>query len=427
MLKTFHPVDYLSGSIRVPGDKSISHRAAMLAAMSKGASHLHGMAPGHDVVSTLRCLRELGFVVETHHGPTTVGGDGWFPRLRAELDCGNSGTTMRLLSGALSSVRGHHDLAGDVSLSRRPMDRIAKPLRLMGANVSLTQERYPPIVIEGTQLRPIEYTSEVASSQVKSAVLLAALYADGETAFAEPAETRDHTERMLAWLGAGVSKTALTVKLRGEPEREPFEAFELAIPGDFSSASFFIAAALMLNGSGLTIEHVGLNPTRTAFLEAVREMGAEIEVEETGSAGPEPVGSIHVKRGPLVAKDLDKRLVAGCIDEVPLIALLASTAEGTTCIRNADELRVKESDRISAVVDGLQRLGVEAEELPDGLCVKGPARLKGATIDSFGDHRIALTFAVAACAADGPVTIEGWDAADVSFPGFDAALGKIAR
>ncbi|HYE14671.1 MAG TPA: 3-phosphoshikimate 1-carboxyvinyltransferase [Pyrinomonadaceae bacterium] len=443
------PARRLRGRVRVPGDKSVSHRAAILAALARGASRVENFSTAADCASTLACLEGLGVGVRREGGGAVVisgagrGPGRWaFSEPPRALDCGNSGTTMRLLAGVLAAQPFSSVLAGDESLSRRPMRRVIEPLERMGARVSSVEGR-APLRIEGRRpLRAIEFEPAVASAQVISCVLLAGLGAEGRTSVREPRAgggapaARDHTERMLRWLGAPVSVAARdgaarTVSIEGPAT---LAARDLWVPGDFSSAAFFIAAAALLPGSELEIEGVGLNPTRTALLGVLSRLGAGVTAENGAERCNEPVGNLFVKSPSVLAHEAGGALrlggaeVARLIDELPLLAVVGALAEGGLEIRDAAELRVKESDRISAVVRNLRAMGAEVEERDDGLSVGGGARLKGARLSSFGDHRIAMAFAVAALAAEGETTIDGArECVSVSFPEFFSLLESVTE
>lgn len=421
------PVAALRGSVTVPGDKSISHRGLMLAAMARGRSVLHGLSPGADVASTLACLRALGLGEPQGGGPGEVRIDGlaWQLPGTAALDAGNSGTTMRLLAGAVAGRPACCVLTGDPSLSRRPMGRVAIPLRQMGATVLLGEEDRPPVRVQGGHLHGIEYRMPVASAQVKSAILLAGLQASGGTTVVEPAPSRDHTERFLQWLGVPVAREGSSVVLAPGPHL-PLPAFVLRVPGDFSSAAFWVVAALLVPGSEVILTGVGLNPTRTGLLEILALMGASVGAESTGDA-PEPVGTLRIRACALRGADVAGPVVANAIDELPLVAVAATQAEGVTTIRDAAELRVKESDRVAVLAAGLRALGADISETPDGMVVRGPARLHGGAVDAGGDHRMAMAFAVAALVASDPVTIAGWESTAISYPGFLDTLGVLAQ
>jgi 3-phosphoshikimate 1-carboxyvinyltransferase len=423
---TLSRVDRLQGNLAVPGDKSVSHRALIFAAMAAGRSVVRGAAHGADVASTAASLARLGLDVPAGPVPRllSVEGLGWQVAREADLDAGNSGTTMRLLTGALAGRPGRFVLSGDASLSSRPMERVASPLRRMGASVSLAEGGRPPIRVEGRPLRGIAYDIPIASAQVKGAVLLAGLQAEGPTSVAEPGASRDHTERMLAWLGLPVSIAPGTVTLAAG-KHLPLPAFELDVPGDFSSAAFWVVAATLVPGSQVCIEGVGVNPSRTGLLEILVSMGAEVEVIPQ-AAEPELVGSLRARAAGLRGVRVSGGVVARTIDELPLVAVAATQAEGVTTIRDAAELRVKESDRLAVLASGLRELGANVEEAPDGLSVRGPTPLHGGRVESAGDHRMAMAFAVAAMVAAGPVTIGGWEGTAISYPGFLDDLGGLA-
>ena len=437
----------------VPGDKSISHRALIFAALAEGESRMAGLAPGGDVRSTARCLAQLGVPVLRGDGtpwaekappqrpPRSPALPERDPDMQADdaivlghglsglrepserLDCGNSGTTIRLLTGVIAGAGIEATLTGDESLSRRPMERVAKPLRQLGAEIETTHGKPPVIVRRGHPLRAAAIASDVASAQVKSSVLLAGLFAEGETSFTEPGKSRDHTERLLRTMGAAVVQRGTTVAVRGPAK---LRGFALDVPGDLSSAAFLIGAALTApEGSTLTLEHVGVNPTRAGFLDALAMFGARIQLELGQSGGPEPVAKLTVAAQKLRGTQLDGDLVLRAIDEVPILAVLGALAEGETVIRGAQELRVKESDRIAQMAAGLRGMGARVEELPDGLRIQGGALHGGAAIDSAMDHRIALAFSVASLAAGEACCISGAEWSDISFPGFYALLRRL--
>ena len=435
------PAKRLRGRARVPGDKSVSHRAAILAALARGRTRVMNFSSSADCASTLACLAALGVPVEREPGAVLIDGAGrapgaWsFAEPAGPLDCGNSGTTMRLMAGVLAAQPFAATLAGDDSLSRRPMRRVVEPLELMGARVS-TREGRAPLRVEGRRpLKAVEYAAPVASAQVKSCLLLAGLGAAGRTVVREPEPTRDHTERMLGWLGAGVGGEAADGGGRVVSVEGPalFEARDIEVPGDLSSAAFLLAAAALLPGSELSVEGVGLNPTRTEILDTLRALGADVRVEPEGGRSNEPAGRVVVRGGEGLrprpgASVVGGRAVARLIDELPVLAVVGAHAEGGLEIRDAAELRVKESDRISAVVSNLRAMGARVEELEDGLRVEGGRRLSGARLDSFGDHRVAMAFAVAALAARGESFIEGAEACvGVSFPEFFPLLESVAE
>lgn len=410
----------LSGTVAVPGDKSIGHRALMMASLASGSSRIRALPPGEDVRATAACLAELGVQIYVRNGTAQVLSGGSLRPPAAHLDARNSGTTMRLLAGILAGQRFESHLVGDASLCRRPMGRVVEPLALMGARVE-SHEGRPPLTIAGGDLRSIRYSLPVASAQVKSAILLAGLLAEGDTTITEPLPTRDHTERLFAALGAPVLRENGTVRVRGG-WRPP--AFELTVPGDMSSAAFLLTGAA-LTGGVVTALRVGVNPTRLGFLNALRRMGARVTVENERLEMGEPVADVTVS-GPVSSPlAVDPADVPGLVDELPLVALLATQAAGVTEVRGAAELRVKETDRIRAVVEGLGAMGASIEERPDGFDVRGPTALRGATVRGFGDHRLCMMLAVAGATAAGETVIEGAEAAAVSFPGFVEAVQTL--
>jgi 3-phosphoshikimate 1-carboxyvinyltransferase len=414
------------GAIEVPGDKSISHRALILAALGEGTSRVSGLNGGDDVAATADALRSLGVAVTQGEDNTeaVVEGRGWagLGEPGDVIDARNSGTTLRTLAGVCAGVPGLCVLTGDASLRQRPMLRIVAPLRQMGATIdgALHGDR-PPLVVRGGDLQGLELELPVASAQVKTCVLLAGLRASGRTAVTEPGRSRDHTERMLAAAGFDVVREGSTVALTGGPS---LRALDWDVPGDVSAAAFFVVAATLLEGSDVTIERVGLNPTRTGLIEVLNAMGAAIDVEHQGDSGGEPFGTLRVRHARLRGVDVDPARVATMIDEIPVLVIAAAHADGTTTIRGAAELRVKESDRISAITKGLRAIGARVEELRDGLVVEGPAQLSGGRVDSFGDHRVAMSFAIAGLMADSKVVVDGWSSVDTSFPGFLDVLGR---
>jgi 3-phosphoshikimate 1-carboxyvinyltransferase len=420
------PAAAIRGHIGVPGDKSLSHRAVLLGAVSDGETRIAGFGRSADTESTLAAVRELGVrVYEADADTLRVFGAG-LRGLRAPdgpIDCGNAGTLMRLLPGLLVGQEGRFVLTGDASLAARPMERVAEPLRRMGAAVETVDGR-APLVVEGRPLHPITYELPVASAQVKSAVLLAGLYADGgETTVEEPLPTRDHTENLLAQAGVPVRRRGRTVSVR------PVERLELGdveIPGDFSAAAPFAVAGTLLAGSELTLHGVNLNPRRTGLLDVLERMGAQIAVFNRRRIGGEPGGDLDVRPAQLVGATINAREVPSLVDELPLFALLAVHARGDSVLRGAAELRAKETDRIEAVVDGLRRLGAHIRATPDGFRVRGvPARLRGGSLDARGDHRIAILGAVAGLVSREGVEVVGAEAAAISFPGFFDLLDSL--
>ncbi len=427
------PAKSLTGAVEPPGDKSISHRYAMFAAIAEGASELRNFAAARDCHSTLGCMKALGAGVTVEGTTVKVAGRG-LHGLKSSwhtLDAENSGTTIRLLSGILSGQEFTTKITGDESLQKRPMRRVMTPLREMGADIKARDENFPPLEIRGARLKAIHYQMPMASAQVKSAVLLAGLYADGETQVTEPAKTRDHTELALAEFGAKLSKRGLTISIQGMGVNGGAKllAKSLDVPGDLSSAVFFVAAASLLGESDLFIANVGLNPTRSAILDFFIQMGARVSVLNLQSKQGELVGDLAVKGAALKGGVIAGDLVPLLIDELPMLAALGPFTERGIEIRDAGELRVKESDRISALVENLQRMGAKVEERPDGLRVEGRSagKLRGAEIEPRGDHRIAMAFAVAALAAQGETTILDADCAGVSYPTFFNELRRISK
>jgi 3-phosphoshikimate 1-carboxyvinyltransferase len=414
----------VAGVVRVPGDKSISHRALMLGAVASGRTHVRGFLEGEDCLATLEAVRRLGVVVERPSpGEVIVDGVG-LRGLRAPdgvLDMGNAGTAMRLFMGLLSAQAFDSELVGDRSLSARPMERAAAPLRAMGAGVETRQGR-PPVHIRGGQsLRGIRYAMPVASAQVKSAVLLAGLYAEGETTVVEPAVTRDHTERMLQAFGVEVAARGGTASLRAPARLEPTS---IEVPGDFSSAAFLIVAACIGARAPFVIEGVGVNPTRTGLLEMLALMGADLRLFNHRSAGAEPVADVEIRPARLTGVRVPERLVPLAIDELPAFFIAAACAEGETVVTGAAELRVKESDRIAAMARGLEAVGVRHEVLPDGLRIEG-GPIGGGNVDSEGDHRVAMSFAVAGLRASAPIVIRDVANVATSFPGFGPLVRSV--
>lgn len=422
--KMIRPVKRLAGSVRMPGDKSISHRYAMLAAIAEGPSEIRGFSASADCRSTLECLTQLGVHIERGERAVVVQGVG-LSGLRApaaSLDAGNSGTTMRMLAGILAGQPFRSVLTGDASLSRRPMQRVIDPLTQMGARIQSAEGGLPPLEIEGGPLKPIRYALPVPSAQVKSAMLLAGLFAEGETEVIEPVATRDHTEIALEQMGAGISRHGRTIVVRG---RARLEGRKFYVPGDISSAAFFIVAALLVPESSLVIENVGFNPTRTAILDLLVALGARVRVLNVEMANGELFGNLHVEASRLRGGEIPPETVPGLIDELPALAVLGTQTEQGLAFHGAAELRVKESDRIAVVAENLRRLGAEVEEFPDGLRVAGQQKLRGAEIETRADHRMAMAFTVAGLIADGPTLIRDSACVDVSFPDFFETLASV--
>ena len=421
---TIQPARRFRGRFLLAGDKSLSHRLAILAGLAHGRSRITNFSSAADCASTLSCLQALGVAVQRRGGEVTVEGrgPGSWKVYSQPLDCGNSGSTLRMLAGALAGRPFQSTLTGDASLRRRPVERIAAPLRAMGAGAQGTDGK-PPLVIDGGPLRPITWDLPVPSAQVKTAVLLAGLDAPGVTSVREPAPSRDHTERLLPAFGVEVERSGLLASVRG-PAR--LEAVEMAVPGDVSSAAFLVVAALILPDSEVRIDGVSLNPGRLGFVDVLRSMGADLEVS-VDAAEPEPVGSIVARSSRLRGVDVAPAAVPGLIDEVPALCVAAAHAVGRFTVSGASELRIKESDRIAALAEGLGRMGVRVEERPDGLAVEGGRPLHGAAVRAHDDHRIAMALAVAGLSAPGGTSIEGAECASVSFPEFYDVLARGAR
>lgn len=411
----------------MPGDKSISHRALMLAALAQGSSRVTGVNLGGDVLATATLLGRLGATVRTDLAGGQVEVEGWGQHGPREpddiLDAGNSGTTLRTALALCAGARGAFVLTGDASLRRRPMLRVVAPLRAMGARIDGRAEgNRAPLFVRGGDLTGVAHALPVASAQVKTALLMAGLAARGTTSVTEPRLSRDHTERMLAAAGVPVGRSGLTVTVAGGGRPAPGDR---RVPGDLSSAAFVLAAAVLIPGSDVLLENVGTNPTRTGFLEVLTAMGADISIEAADKWGGEPVGAIRVRSSVLRGGLVEAAEAVSLIDELPILAMVATQAAGRTIIRGAGELRVKESDRIAAMASGLGELGADVETLPDGLVISGPTPLRPAEVDSYGDHRVAMSLAVGGLIAQGPVAIRGWDCVDTSFPGFLDTLGAL--
>jgi 3-phosphoshikimate 1-carboxyvinyltransferase len=421
------PARNVFGSLRLPGDKSISHRYGMLAAFAEGTSRFSNFSTGADCASTLSCMEALGAKVRRlEDGRVEVTGmGGRVTPAQKPLDCGNSGSTMRMISGLLAPQEGRFTLVGDASLSRRPMERIQKPLEEMGARLTLT-EGHAPLTIDGGALKAIDYTTPVPSAQVKTCVLLAGLQTTGTTTVREALRTRDHSELALRAFGATLERTVDSVSISGP---QALHAIEAAVPGDISSAAFFLCAAALFPGSGLVLESLGLNPTRATLLDVLTALGAHISVLNLEEKNAELVGTVQVSAPPegLGSTSVSGALAAQLIDELPVLAAIGPYTSGGIRIRDAKELRVKESDRIALTVKNLRAMGAEVEEFEDGLDVPGGQTLHGATIDSGGDHRIAMAFSVAALRAEGETLIQGADSAAISFPEFFELLDQLAE
>ncbi|KFE56129.1 3-phosphoshikimate 1-carboxyvinyltransferase [Pseudomonas syringae] len=420
-----NPGGSVTGRIRVPGDKSISHRSIMLGSLAEGTTEVEGFLEGEDALATLQAFRDMGVVIEgPHHGRLTIHGVG-LRGLKAPpgaIYLGNSGTSMRLLSGLLAAQDFDSILTGDASLSRRPMNRVAEPLRAMGAVIETAAEGRPPITIRGRKtLKGLTYEMPVASAQVKSCLLLAGLYAEGVTTVIEPAPTRDHTERMLRRFGHPVSVDGARVALESGPG---LQAAKIEVPADISSAAFFLVAASIAPGSDLLLEGVGINPTRTGIIDILRLMGGDITLENQREAGGEPLADLRVRSAPLKGIEIPAALVPLAIDEFPVLFIAAACAQGRTVLRGAEELRVKESDRIQVMADGLLALGVSVEPTPDGIIIDG-SQIGGGVVNAQGDHRVAMAFSIAALRANAPIQIHDCANVATSFPNFLALCAQV--
>lgn len=428
------PAENLQGTINLPGDKSISHRAAMFSAMARGETRIENFATSADCASTLACLEQLGVGIRRENSTVFVKGVGktGFQSSENPLDCGNSGTTVRLLSGILAGQNFDSVLIGDESLSKRPMKRVIEPLSQMDAKIEANENRLPLKIFGKNPLKAISFEPKIASAQVKSCVILAGLNSDGKTSVLEKTPTRDHTERMLRWFGVDVeekaTKNGKLIAVSGDAE---LTAKDLLVPSDVSSAAFFLVAAACLKDSELVLPNVGLNPTRKAVVEVLQSFGAELKVFNLKEIGNEPIGDLRVRgngnlQSKLPSNILRGEIIANLIDEIPILAIFGTQIEGGLEIREASELRVKESDRIKSVVENLRKMNARVEEFEDGFRV-GKSNLKGAKVDSFGDHRIAMAFAVAALFAEGETEIADAECAAVSFPAFFQTLKNVAK
>lgn len=414
----------LKGNIKIPGDKSISHRAVMFGSLAKGDTTIKGFLRGDDCMSTISCFKKLGIDIEVTDDKVIVHGKG-LKGLSAPtetLDVGNSGTTIRLISGILSAQDFDSTLNGDASIQKRPMKRVINPLSQMGADIESTNEGYAPLTIHGKKLKAIEYTMPVASAQVKSSILLASLFAEGTTVINEPVASRDHTEIMLNYFGANINNNNGVIT--STPVEELYGK-DLEVPGDISSAAFFMVAGLIVPDSHIIIENVGINPTRTGIIDALRAMGGYVEILNERKSGGELVGDIEVKTSRLKATTLEGSIIPRMIDEIPVFAVAALCAEGTTVVKDATELKVKESNRIATMGEELGKMGVEIEETDDGMIIKGNQKLKGAEVYSHLDHRVAMSCAIAALVADGDTTITDADCVGISFPNFYELLNNL--
>ncbi|EJR55670.1 3-phosphoshikimate 1-carboxyvinyltransferase [Bacillus cereus VD107] len=415
----------LNGEIVVPGDKSISHRAVMFGAIAEGTTRVSNFLLGEDCLSTIACFQKLGVKIEQSGNDVTIYGKGLenLQEPKEVLDVGNSGTTIRLMLGILSNTPFHSTIIGDESIGKRPMKRVTDPLSKMHAQIDGRENgQYTPLSIRGGRVEGIHYHAPVASAQVKSAVLLAGLQGEGVTTVTEPMQSRDHTERMLRAFGCTVEVNERTVSLQGGQQ---LKGTEIKVPGDISSAAFFLVAGAIVQNSKLVLKNVGLNPTRTGILDVLTKMGARISIDNIRNEEFEPCGDITIETSKLKGIEIGGSLIPRLIDEIPVIALLATQAEGITVIKDAEELKVKETNRIDTVVDELGKLGAKIEATPDGMIIYGKQNLKGNTVNSHGDHRIGMMLAIASCIVDGEVKIENSDAVAVSYPNFFEQLAAL--
>jgi 3-phosphoshikimate 1-carboxyvinyltransferase len=425
-LKLSKPEQGLNGELQVPGDKSISHRAVMFGSVAEGRTTIHNFLMGEDCLSTISCFRKLGVNIDIQAEEVTVEGNGWdsLKEPTEILDTGNSGTTTRLMMGILSGRPFHSVMIGDESIAKRPMKRVTDPLKHFGTAIDGRDDgNFTPLSIRGGSLEAIRYKLPVASAQVKSAILLAGLQADGVTEVIEPQRTRDHTEKMILEFGGEIERKDDTIKVRGG---QVLRGTEVYVPGDISSAAFFMTAAAIVPDSRITLKNVGLNETRTGIVEVMKRMGARMEIMETPGPG-ERIGNIIVETSELQGIEIGGDLIPSLIDEIPVIALLATQAEGTTVIKDAEELKVKETNRIDAVVQELKKLGADIEATDDGMIINGKKSLQGAEVHSWGDHRIGMTLAVASLITDSPVYVEDADAIKISYPRFFEDLRKLVE
>ena len=425
---TINKCKRLEGSISVPGDKSISHRSIMLGAVAKGKTRISNFLMGKDCLSTIACFKSLGVEIEILDDTVNVYGKGLeLSEPDDVLDCGNSGTTTRLILGILAGQNFCSIVTGDDSLRKRPMKRVVYPLSQMGARfLGRNNSTLLPIAVQGGKLKPIEYDMPIASAQVKSSILFAGLFADGTTSVIEHSVSRDHTERMMKYFGAKINISedghGRVVSVTGKPI---LNACEITVPGDISSAAFFMVAAAAIPESDIVIKDVGLNPTRDGIIEVLQEMGADIKIISSEVRAGEPVGDVRIRGGKLKGTVIGGSIIPRLIDEIPVLAVAAAVAEGKTIFKDAKELRVKETDRIAAVAKELAKFGVNIEEKPDGMIINGTKSLKGAVCDSHGDHRIAMAMAIAGLLAHGKTVIHGSDSINISFPGFEKTLQSL--
>ena len=412
----------LKGRITIPSDKSISHRAVIFSSLANGKSVIKNFSKGHDPLSTLEVCKNLGINYEFINNELHITSQGRLQTPKNPLYCGNSGTTMRLMAGVLAGQKFNSTLTGDQRLSKRPMKRIIEPLSLMGASIASNDNR-APLKISGAKLHGIDYTSPLASAQVKSAILLAGLFADGKTVFTEPYLSRNHTELMLSYMGANIRTNGLTVEI----SKSELKPQTIEISGDISSAAYFIAAGLIVPDSEIILQNIGLNPTRTGILDVLKSMGADIEILDKRTVSNEITGDLRVCTSDLKSCEISGDLIPRLIDEIPVIAVLATQAEGTTVIKNAEDLRNKESDRIRAVVTELKKLGADIEETQDGMIINGKTPLKGgAEVDTYNDHRLAMSLYTAGLISEKEILIKDFEWINISFPEFESIFAQIS-
>ncbi|MCM3724398.1 3-phosphoshikimate 1-carboxyvinyltransferase [Neobacillus cucumis] len=426
-LKLNTNVNRLVGEVTIPGDKSISHRSVMFGSIAHGETRVTNFLPGDDCLSTISCFRKLGVTIEESEDELRIIGNGFegLTEPSEVLDVGNSGTTIRLLMGILAGRPFFSSLVGDESIGKRPMTRVTVPLTQMGAKLDGRKNGdFTPISIRGGQLQSIEYQLPVASAQVKSALILAGLQADGVSTIIEPAETRDHTERMIRQFGGEITKDNQTIRVKGG---QNLTASTIHVPGDISSAAFFLVAGAIIPGSEIVLKNVGLNPTRTGIIEVMQKMGAELEIVQAETNDFEPAGDLIIKTSNLKGTVVEGNLIPRLIDEIPIIALLATQAEGTTIIKDAEELKVKETNRIDTVVQELRKLGADIEATDDGMIIHGKSKLTGGKVSSHGDHRIGMMLAIAALLSENTVELERFEAISVSYPNFFTHLNILTR
>lgn len=427
MGKQLTPIQSLNGTIKVPGDKSISHRAVMFGSIAKGKTTINGFLTGEDCLSTISCFKKLGVNIEQDNEQVTVNGKGisGLKPPTEDLYVGNSGTTIRLMLGILANTPFTSVLTGDESIAKRPMNRVTQPLKQMGAEIEGNESgNKVPLQVKGGKTKGFHYHSPIASAQVKSAIILAGLKGDGTTSVTEPLKSRDHTERMLEAFGAKVECEGLTVSIHGGQE---LKGTHIEVPGDISSAAFFLVAGAIVPNSTITLQKVGLNPTRTGILDVLNQMGAEISYQNMNDEVSEPFGDLVIKTSSLKGTVIKGDLIPRLIDEIPIIALAATQAEGQTIIQDAQELRVKETDRIETVVNELKKMGADIEATEDGMIINGRTMLKGAPVQSHGDHRIGMMLSIASCIAEGETTLSNCEAIAVSYPTFYNQLERLSN